>query len=59
MKAMVNGTKSNGESFTYIVEDIENVFYTNENITLVTSEGSCISYANAIEKGYKYKISIV
>ena len=35
MKAMVKGIKSNGEEFGYIVEDIINVVYTNEIITLV------------------------
>ena len=39
MKAMVNGIKSNGEQFDYIVEDIINVVYSNENIVLVKNDG--------------------
>ena len=59
MKAMVKGIKSNGEEFNYIVDNVINVVYTNENITLVLSDGSSTSYANAISKGYKYTISIM
>lgn len=59
MKAMVKGIKSNGEEFDYIVDDVINVVYTNENITLVKSDGTSVSYANAISKGYKYTISIM
>ena len=59
MKAMVKGIKSNGEEFNYIVDNVINVVYTNENITLVLSDGSSVSYANAISKGYKYTISIM
>ena len=39
MRAMVKGIKSNGEEFGYIVDDIINVVYTNENITLVKVMG--------------------
>ena len=56
---MVKGIKSNGEEFNYIVDNVINVVYTNENITLVLSDGSSTSYANAISKGYKYTISIM
>ena len=56
---MVNGIKSNGEAFNYIVEDIINVVYTNENIVLVRNDGTSTSYANAISNGYKYTISIM
>ena len=59
MKAMVKGIKSNGEEFDYIVDDIINVVYTNENITLVKSDGTSTAYANAISNGYKYTISIM
>lgn len=45
MKAMVKGIKSNGEEFNYIVDNVINVVYTNENITLVLSDGSSTSYA--------------
>ena len=59
MKAIVKCIKSNGEEFSYI-DDIINVVYTNENITLVISDGTSLSYSNAIsEKGYKYTISIM
>lgn len=59
MKAMVKGIKSNGETFSYIVDDIINVVYTNDNIVLVTSDGRSVAYANAISNGYQYTISIV
>ena len=60
MKAMVKGIKSsNGEEFGYIVEDIINVVYTNENITLVKSDGTSAGYSNTISDGYKYMISIL
>ena len=59
MKAMVNGIKSNGETFNYIVEDIINVVYSNEYIVLVKNDGTSVSYANAISNGYKYTISIM
>ena len=59
MRAMVKGIKSNGEEFGYIVDDIINVVYTNENITLVKSDGTSVGYSNAITDGYKYKISIM
>ena len=59
MKAMVKGIKSNGEKFDYIVDDIINVVYSNENIVLVKNDGKLISYADAILKGYKYTISIM
>ena len=59
MKAIVKGFKSNGEEeFSYIVEDIINVVYTNEKITLVKSDGTTEGYSNAISDGYKYAISI-
>ena len=56
---MVKGIKSNGEKFDYIVDDIINVVYSNENIVLVKNDGKLISYADAILKGYKYTISIM
>ena len=59
MKAMVNGIKRNGEQFDYIVEDIINVVYSNENIVLVKNDGTSVSYENAISNGYKYIISIM
>ena len=59
MKAMVNGVKNNGETFDYVVEDIINVVYSNENIVLVKSDGTSISYKNAISNEYKYIISIM
>ena len=59
MKAMVKGIKSNGEKFDYIVDDIINVVYSNENIVLVINDGTSVSYANAISNGYKYTISIM
>ena len=59
MKAMVKGIKSNGEEFNYIVDGVINVVYTNDNITLVISDGTSVSYASAISKGYKYTISIM
>ena len=59
MRAMVKGIKSNGESFGYIVEDIINVVYSNENIVLVKNDGTSVSYENAISNGYKYTISIM
>ena len=59
MKAMVKGIKNNGEEFGYIVEDIINVVYTNENITLVKSDGTSAGYSNAISDGYRYTISIM
>ena len=59
MKAMVNGIKRNEETFNYVVEDIINVVYTNENIVLVKNDGTTISYVNAISNGYKYTITII
>ena len=59
MKAMVKGIKSNGEEVVYIVEDIINVVYTNENITLVKSNGTSEGYSNVISDSYKYTISIM
>ena len=59
MKAMVKGIKSNGEEFDYIVDDIINVIYTNEYITLVKNDGTSVGYSNAITDGYKYTISIM
>ena len=59
MRAMVKGIKSNGEAFDYIVENIINVVYSNENIVLVKNDGTLKSYADAILKGYKYNISIM
>ena len=59
MKAMVKGIKRNGEEFDYILEDIINVVYTNENIVLVKSDGTSASYANAISNGYEYTITIM
>lgn len=56
---MVKGIKSNGEKFGYIVDGIVNVVYTNENIVLVKNDGTTVSYANAISKGYKYTIVIM
>ena len=56
---MVKGIKSNGEKFGYIVDDIINVVYTNENIMLIKNDGTSISYADAISKGYKYIITIM
>ena len=59
MRAMVKGIKSNGEAFGYIVENIINVVYSNENIVLVKNDGTSVSYENAISNGYKYTISIM
>ena len=59
MRAMVKGIKSNGEGFDYIVDDIINVIYTNEYITLVKNDGTSVGYSNAISDGYKYTISIM
>ena len=59
MKAMVKGIKSNGEEFDYIVDDIINVIYTNEYITLVKNDGTSVGYSNAISDGYRYTISIM
>ena len=59
MRAMVKGIKSNGEAFDYIVENIINVVYSNENIVLVKNDGKLKSYADSILKGYKYTISIM
>ena len=59
MKAMVKGIKSNGETFEYILEDIINVIFTNENMVLVMNDGTSVSYAKAISNGYKYTISIM
>ena len=59
MKAMVKGIKSNGEEFDYIVDNIINVIYTNEYITLVKNDGTSVGYSNAISDGYKYTISIM
>ena len=59
MRAMVKGIKSNGEEFDYIVDDIINIVYTNENITLVKSDGTSAGYSNSISDGYKYTISIM
>ena len=56
---MVKGIKSNGEAFGYIVENIINVVYSNENIVLVKNDGTSVSYENAISNGYKYTISIM
>ena len=56
---MVKGIKSNGEAFDYIIEDIINVVYSIDNIVLVIKDGSSVSYANAISRGYKYTISIM
>lgn len=59
MKAMVKGVKSNGEEFNYVIENIINVVYTNDNIVLVLSDGTSVSYKNAINNGYKYTITIM
>ena len=59
MKAIVKCIKSNGEEFSYIVDDIINVVYTNENITLVKSDGTTPRYSNTISDGRKYGISII
>ena len=59
MKAIVKCIKSNGEEFSYIVDDIINVVYTNENITLVKSDGTSAGYSNTISDGYRYTISIM
>ena len=59
MKAMVKGIKSNGEEFDYIVDDIINVIYTNDYITLVKNDGTSVGYSNVISDGYKYTISIM
>ena len=59
MKAMVKGIKSNGEEFDYIVDNIINVVYTNEYITLVKNDGTSVGYSNAISDGYKYMITIM
>ena len=57
MKAIVKGIKSNGENFDYIIDNIINVVYSNENIVLVMNDGKSVSYA--IVNGYKYTISIM
>ena len=58
MKVIVKVIKSNGEEFDYIVDDIINIVYTNENITFVKSDSTVVVYSNAISDGYKYAISI-
>ena len=60
MRAIVKKVlKSNCEVFSYIiVDDIINVVYTNENITLVKSDGTTVGYSNAITDDYEYAISI-
>ena len=58
MRVIVKGIKSNGEEFDYIVDDIINIVYTNENITFVKSDSTVVVYSNAISDGYKYAISI-
>ena len=55
----MKGIKSNGEKFGYIVDDIINVVYTNENMMLIIKDGTTVSYANAISNGYKYTITIM
>ena len=59
MKAIVKGIKSNGECFDYVVDDVFNVIYTNDNIILVLRNGDTVSYANTISKGYKYEILVM
>lgn len=59
MKAMVSGIESNGETFDYIIEDIINVVYTNDNIVLVKKDGRSSSYTNASSNGFRYTISIM
>ena len=59
MRAMVKGIKSKGEAFGYMVDNIINVVYSNENIVLVKNDGTSVSYENAISNGYKYTISIM
>ena len=59
MKAIVKGIKSNGEEFDYVLDDVFNVIYTNDNIILVLSNGDKVSYADAISKGYKYEIVVM
>ena len=56
---MVNGIKSNGEKFDYIVDDIINVVYSNDNIVLVKNDGTSVGHKNAISNGHKYTISIM
>ena len=58
MTATVKCIKSNGEEVSYIVDDIIDVVYTNENITLVKNDGTSVGYSNAITDGYKYMMSI-
>lgn len=47
------------KKFGYIVDDIINVVYTNDNILLVKNDGILKTYADAISKGYKYIITIM
>lgn len=56
---MVKGIKSNGEKFGYIVDDIINVIYSNDNIVLIMKDGTTASYANTNSEGYKYTIVIM
>lgn len=56
MKAIVKGTKGDGEDFNYILEDIISVNYSNENLVIIFSNGTSVSYKNAINNGYKYQI---
>ena len=56
---MVKGIKSNGETFDYIIEDIINVAYSNENIVLIKKDGTSISYENVNSMRYEYTISIM
>lgn len=59
MKALVNVIKKNEEEFSYILEDIINVVYTNNNIILIYNDGTSVAYANDISNGYKCTISIM
>lgn len=59
MKAMVNGIKSNGESFKYALDDVAKVIYTNGNIEIIFNDGKKYDYSEAISKGYKYEITII
>ena len=57
MKAIVNGTKSNGEYFNYTLE-VSNVIYKDGAVILIKDDGKPVTYADAINSGYKYNISI-
>lgn len=57
MKAVVIGTKTNGEKFRYTLE-VSSVTYINGNVIILKADGEELNYQEAIAAGYKYTISI-